>query len=60
MLCQEKKKFKTRNGAEKALMLIWKQAVNQGTKRNVLPCRSYLCPVCGKWHLTSKAIKRKD
>lgn len=56
MLCQEKKKFRTKSGADRALYLIWKQAINQG-KKKTMPCRSYKCEICNRWHLTSKAIR---
>lgn len=56
--CKTKKKFKTKRGAEKALSLIWKQALGQG-KQGKLPCRSYVCPICNKWHLTSEAFRTK-
>lgn len=54
--CETKRKFKTKSGADRALWLIWKQAISQGSGSE-LPCRSYLCEICSKWHLTSKAKK---
>ena len=56
-MCKGKKKFATRQRAERIMNSAWKQAIRVG-KDHALPCRTYKCRECKGWHLTSKALWR--
>lgn len=56
--CGDKTAYRTKYYAEKVLGIMWKNAVN--TKKRSLPCRTYKCNICKRWHLTSKAIKKES
>ena len=57
MKCETKSQFNSRAKAEKVLRAIWKSNWLSNRKK---PCRSYLCRYCGKWHLTSQALKQME
>lgn len=51
MICV-KTKFKTEDEAERSLIHI--KTVRRKYRRDKKPNRSYLCEICGYYHLTSK------
>ena len=58
-MCVGKKKFATKAKAEYILNSAWRGAIRNG-KTHDLPCRTYKCKECGKWHLTSKKLRTKE
>ena len=58
-MCKNKKKFATKDKAEYILNSAWRNALRKG-KTHTLPCRTYKCRECGKWHLTSKKLWTKE
>lgn len=52
--CKSKKRYPTKETADKVINKAWKQSkpiISDNLKR---PLRSYLCYECDAWHLTSK------
>ena len=58
-MCLGKRKYPTKAKADYILNKAWKGAIRNG-KDHDLPCRSYKCPTCHKYHLTSKAKLTKE
>jgi hypothetical protein len=56
-LCQEKIRYRTAAGAKLALWRIWYDRYLRG-KRQRRERRTYACPHCGGWHLTSQRKRR--
>jgi len=56
MKCAAKHPFASKETADDSAGLI-----NGGnkTRRPRLTMRSYLCPFCSRWHLTSQPLRRK-
>lgn len=55
-MCKGKLRYPTKVKAEKILNAMWKNAIRNGNNHK-LPCRTYKCLTCKKWHLTSQGVK---
>ena len=63
--CVGKKSFTTPSQANAALNAIWRAALRGQRRKKYgvetsMPCRSYRCNTCRKWHLTSLPKKSKE
>lgn len=58
--CRRKRAFDTHDDAVLALARMWAnpdRVIRSYRSTGKIPCRSYECRFCGKWHLTSRPLK---
>lgn len=51
-ICENKRKFKSVRAAHKSL-----NRLNETSKRESVPHRTYYCELCNHWHLSSKSYE---